>query len=83
MPWGAGHLKGLDLTINSVTWHRSCDIGYRISSKPISMIHENKETRIRNMIEETINVNLYQVDERQKSELTSRLPVCWEPTFID
>ena len=47
------------------------------------MIHRNKETRIRNMIEETINVNLYQVYEHQKSELTSRLPVCWEPTFID
>ena len=83
MLWGVSHLKGLDLTINSVTCHRSCDIGYPISSKSISTIHENKEARIRNMIEETINENLYQVDEHQKSKLTSRLPVCWEPTFID
>ena len=69
--------------IDSVTWHRSCDIGYRIDSKPISIIHENNETRIRNVIEETINLYLEQADELNKAQLTSRLPVCWEPTFID
>ena len=55
-------MKGLDLTIGSVTWHRSCDIGYRIGSKPISMIHESKETTIRNMLEETISLYLEQLE---------------------
>ena len=59
-------MKGLDLTINSVTSHRSYGIGYRISSKPISMIHKKKVTRIRNVIEELIDLYLNQVDELKK-----------------